>query len=56
MFAALTSVPDTDKAEVVIEKGGWVALPPCSSLSYHGYNGREDEVVAAIAKFVAAHP
>ena len=56
VFAALTSVPDTDKAEVVIEKGGWVALPPCSSLSYHGYNGREDEVVAAIAKFVAAHP
>jgi pimeloyl-ACP methyl ester carboxylesterase len=56
VFAALTSVPDTDKAEVVIDKGGWLALPPCSSLSYHGYNGAEDEVVAAIAKFAAAHP
>jgi hypothetical protein len=56
VFAALTSVPDTDKAEVVIDKGGWVALPPCSSFSYHGYNGAEDEVVAAVAKFVATHP
>jgi hypothetical protein len=56
VFAALGSVPDTDKAEVVIDKGGWVALPPCSSISYHGYNGAEDEVVAAIAKFVATHP
>jgi hypothetical protein len=33
-----------------------VALPPCSSISYHGYNGAEDEVVAAVAKFVATHP
>jgi pimeloyl-ACP methyl ester carboxylesterase len=56
VFAALTSVPVTDKAEVVIDKGGWVALPPCSSLSYHGYNGAEDEVAAAVAKFVATHP
>jgi len=56
VFAALTNVPDTDKAEVVIDKGGWVALPPCSSFSYHGYNGAEDEVVATVAKFVAAHP
>jgi len=56
VFAALTSVPDADKAEVIIDKGGWVALPPCSSFSYHGYSGAEDEVVTAIAKFVAAHP
>jgi len=56
VFATLTSVPSADKAEVVIDKGGWVALPPCSSLSYHGFNGAEDEVVAAIARFIAAHP
>ena len=56
VFTALTSVPDTDKAKVAIDTGGWVALPPCSSLSYHGYNGAEDEVIAAVAKFVATHP
>jgi len=56
VFTALQGVANKDKAEVVIDRGGWVALPPCSSLNYHGYNGAEDEVVAAIASFVAAHP
>src|SRR5262245_3447121 len=56
VFAALASVPDTDKAQVVIDRGGWVALPPCSSFSYHGYNGAEDDVVAAVAIFVVTHP
>jgi pimeloyl-ACP methyl ester carboxylesterase len=56
VFAALKGVAAKDKAEVVIDKGGWVALPPCSSLNYHGYNGAEDEVVAAIASFIAARP
>jgi hypothetical protein len=56
VIAALTSVPNSAKAEVIIDRGGWVALPPCSSLSYHGYGGAEDEVVALIARFVAAHP
>jgi pimeloyl-ACP methyl ester carboxylesterase len=55
VFTALTNVATANKAEVVIDKGGWAAMPPCSSLAYHGYNGAEDEVVATIAKFIAAH-
>jgi pimeloyl-ACP methyl ester carboxylesterase len=56
VFTALTNVASPDKAAVVIDKGGWLAMPPCSSLAYHGYNGAEDQVVLAIAKFIAAHP
>jgi pimeloyl-ACP methyl ester carboxylesterase len=56
ILPALSNVAAANKAEVVIDKGGWVAMQTCSALGYHGYNGAEDDVVAAIAKFIAAHP
>jgi hypothetical protein len=56
VIAALRNVAPPNKSEVVIDKGGWAAMPPCSSLAYHGYSGAEDDVVAAISKFVLEHP
>lgn len=56
VFTSLTGLAPGMKAEVVIKGGGWVAMPDCSALGYHGYAGVEDEVVTAIAKFIAAHP
>jgi hypothetical protein len=56
VFTGLTSVAVTNKAEVVITKGNWAAMPACSAFGYHGFSGDEDEVVTAIVKFIAAHP
>jgi pimeloyl-ACP methyl ester carboxylesterase len=56
ILTALTNVAAANKGEVVIDKGGWVAMQSCSALGFHGYSGAEDEVVAVIAKFIAAHP
>jgi hypothetical protein len=56
VFVGLTNVPVANKAEVVITKGNWVAMPACSAFGYHGYGADEDEVVTAIVKFILAHP
>jgi hypothetical protein len=56
VFAGLASVTAMNKAEVVITKGNWAAMPACSAFGYHGFSGDEGEVVTAIAKFIAAHP
>jgi hypothetical protein len=56
VYASLTGLSTGMKAETVIKGGGWVAMPGCSALGYHGYSGAEDDVVTAIAKFISAHP
>ena len=56
VYTSLTGLSSGMKAETVIKGGGWVAMPACSALGYHGYSGVEDEVVAAIVKFISAHP
>src|SRR5207237_1144570 len=54
VYASLTGLSIAMKAEAVIKGGGWVAMPDCSALGYHGYSGAEDEVVTALVKFISA--
>jgi hypothetical protein len=56
VIVALSNVAAENKAEVVIDEGGSLAMPACSALSQHGFNGAENEVVRAIADFIGAHP
>jgi hypothetical protein len=56
VFTGLTGLAPGMKSEVVVKGGGWVAMPGCSALGYHGYNGAEDDVIATIVKFIATHP
>ena len=56
VFTELVSVPKGKKSEIIIAKGAPnVAMSLCSAFGFHGFNGSEDSVVGAIAKFIKLH-
>jgi pimeloyl-ACP methyl ester carboxylesterase len=49
----LTGAP---RRELITIEGGTSRGDPCEAFAYHGYNGREADVVAAIAQWITAEP
>lgn len=45
----------TPKAELITITGGQSIGDPCEAMAYHGFNGREAEVVSRIGSWVLAH-
>ncbi|MFC5500259.1 alpha/beta hydrolase [Caenimonas terrae] len=43
-------------SRLITYQGGHASGAACDAFAFHGYNGIEDQVVADIAAFVAAHP
>jgi hypothetical protein len=44
----------TPRKELMTFKGGRAEGDPCEAMGHHGFNGLEDQVVAAIAGWVTA--
>ena len=50
----MEKLPAGQRKELLTVEGGWSQGNPCEAFAYHGFNGRESEVVAKIATWITA--
>jgi dienelactone hydrolase len=50
----MEKLPAGRRKELLTVEGGWSRGDPCQAFAYHGFNGRESEVVAKIAAWITA--
>ena len=50
----MEKLPAGQRKELLTVEGGWSQGNPCEAFAYHGFNGRESEVVAKIAAWITA--
>lgn len=48
-------LPAATATKVIVVTGGISTGDPCQAMAYHGYNGREADVVKAISEWVLSH-